>query len=110
MLSVVEFTDSITWQHLACLVHWSTALNVLLGRDGDLDCTNDSTVLHDKGCKIELETWRCSGLAAIGFKFEFNNSMTVWFQLESTVGGWDLLETIAVGIKDSTTRQQYVHW
>jgi len=27
------FTDSVTWQHLACLGHCNTALNVLLGRD-----------------------------------------------------------------------------
>ena len=32
----VGFNDSTTWQHLACLVHWSTALDVLLVRYLDL--------------------------------------------------------------------------
>jgi len=41
---------------------------------------------------------------AVGFKFKFPVLQQL---IESTVGGWDLLETVAVGIKDSTTRQQY---
>jgi len=68
------FNDSTTWQHWSCLVHWSTALDVLLVRDLDFI---DSIAVGFNALVAVLDsgaTTRCS----VGF------TLTTQPQFEST--------------------------